>query len=164
MLLEGIRWAVSWFAGYLVLHIGASRVVRPQRYVACAFRLFLIGAAALAIVSARALPLGGVAWFNALLIFSSLWVFYMIITVNVMRSVSVRTLVELARSPSHALGVEALDRLYDTRTMFEHRIDSLVMNGCLEPVNHHYRLTSRGRGIARLGRWARRVLSLRTYG
>lgn len=162
--MEGICWAVGWFAGYVVLHLIAIRALRPQRYFVLAFQLFLIGVAGLAIVSAYVLPRRGVIWLNGLLIFGSLWVFYMVTTLNVMRSVSVRTLVELAQSPSHALSAETLDQLYETPMMFDRRIDSLVANGYLESVHHAYRLTRRGRGVAQLCRMARRALNLRIYG
>jgi hypothetical protein len=164
MLLDGIRWALLWFIGYVAAHLVATRWLQPRLYFALAFRLFLIDALGLAITGAAFVSLRGAAWLNSLLIFGSLWVFYMVATFNVMRSVSVRTLVELSRSPSHALGEAALDRLYDTPSMFARRLESLVANGYLESADDRYQLTSRGRAFARAAYWTRRALNLRTYG
>ncbi len=164
MLLRSLQWAVAWFLLYMGLHILSVRLGRPRLYFVHSVRLFgVLLAAFLGCLVARG-GLRGFALLNSAVVFGSLWAFYMEVTFIVMRSVSVRTMVEFARAPTRALAEQELDRLYDTELMFDRRIDSMVTNGYLRQVDGHFGLTGRGAVVANIFRLIRRLLNIQTYG
>ncbi len=164
MLLRGILFAVAGFLFYVAAHIALVRKMRPRLY----FLFSLQGFTALMVVFG--LIVGGVghlSWFaylNSLSVLASLWVFYIEATYIIMRSVSIRTMVELVRSPRHALSAEDLEKLYQTEHMFDQRIASMAANGYLKQTNGHFALTVRGAALAQMFAGVRRILNIHSYG
>lgn len=158
-----LTFGFGWLAAYVLAHVALMSLARPRLYFVPTARLFLawlMGGALLA--WGRGMPLTTIG--IGLLVFVSGWVFYMVATFNVMRSVSIRTMTELVRAPAHALTSVELARLYDVRSMFDRRIDSLVANGYLRQERDHFFLTAKGRAVAQLARLARGAFNLHTYG
>ena len=140
------------------------RLLQPRRYaVVSVWLLCIVGAVWMAL----AWTLGGLrGWIliNSLLWFGSLWVFYMEFSFIILRSVSIRTMVELAATPGQRLAAEELERRYGTDTMFDQRIESLVDNGYLRDHDGSLSLTSRGRWLASAFELVRRILNMHAYG
>ena len=164
MLLLGIQGAAGWFVCYVIAHIVLMRAVRPRLYFVMAFRLWLVLLIAYLGTMGVTGWVRGTALLNSVLVLGSLWAYYMIVTFNVIRSVSIRTVTELVRSPAQALTAEDLDRLYDTEAMFDRRIDSLVANRYLWETDGRLGLTARGRLMARAFSMVRRLFNLQTHG
>ena len=164
MLVEGVAYAVGTFALYVLVHIAAVRIWLPRLYFVVSLRLFLLMLAADAIGFKTIGHLHGFAWFNSLLIFGSLWALYMEFTFHVLRSVSIRALVELVQSPTQTLAAQDLEQVYDTERMFDRRIDSLVANRYVRATDGTLTLTMRGSAVAWVFTIVRRVLNLHTYG
>jgi hypothetical protein len=143
--------------------MAAVRAARPKLFFVLSLRLLLVmGAVAPWLLWTAGLR--GFPALNALLVFGSLWAFYMEFMFVVVRSMSVRTMTELVRAPQQRLSGEMLERLYGTEAMFDRRLDSMVANGYLTQVNGHLMLTARGATTARAFRLVRQVLNLRGYG
>ena len=164
MFLQGIGWAVGWFLAYLVAHVILMRIIRPRVYFASAFRLWLALLVLFLLMVGVIGCLRGVALLNSVLLLGSFWAYYMIVTYNLARSVSIRTVTELVRSPARAVTAEDLEQLYDTDAMFDRRIDSMVANGYLAQRGERFALTAKGRAMARAAMLVRRILNVQTYG
>ena len=164
MLWASLRIGGGAFALYLFLHVLLIRLARPRLYFVRSFQLFL----AIVAITAWRLIMGGFlrgfAFWNSFFILGSLWVLYMEATFIAMRSVSVRTLVELARLPEHQLSPLQLEQRYDTEAMFDQRIESLIANGYLSRTNGHFILTTRGALLAQAFWMMRRILNIRLHG
>lgn len=163
MLGDSIAWAVGGWVAYAAVHVAAVRMLRPRRYGAASCWQLALWTPGLALAM-RLNGVTGFAWFNGLLVFGSFWALYMVATYILMRSVSVRTLVELARAPGGRLGPADFERLYQTERMFNQRIDSMVANGYLAPDDGRLRLTARGARLASCFTFVRRVLNIQAYG
>lgn len=155
--------AAVWCAGYIALHALLLRALRPRLYFVFTFRVFLAALAALMGAAVLA-GLRGFAWWNSVMLFASLWVYYMIFTFHVMRSVSIRTLVELVGSPAQGLTAQELEQFYDSEAMFDRRIDSMVANEYLIERNGTFTLTAKGRVTVRIATLVRRLLNIQHYG
>ena len=164
MLLRGILFAVAGFLFYMAAHIVLVRMVRPRRYFLFSFQWFAALMVVFVLIAGRAGQLSWFAYFNSLSVLASLWVFYIEATYIIMRSVSVRTMVELARSPRHALSADDLEKLYQTEHMFDQRIASMAANGYLKQTNGHFALTVRGAALAQVFAGVRRILNIHSYG
>ena len=152
------------FAIYLCLHILLIRLARPRLYFVRSFQLFL----AMVAITAWRLIMGGFlygfAFWNSFFVFGSLWVLYMELTFNAMRSVSVRTMVEIIQSPRQRISDEALERIYQTERMFDRRIESMIANGYLKQTDGRLMLSAKGALLGRVFTCVRRLLNVRQYG
>ena len=164
MLVDSVVYAVGAFAQYVLVHIAVVRIGRPRLYFVVSLQLFLLMLVADAIGLKTLGRLRGFAWVNSLMIFASLWALYMEFTFHVLRSVSIRMLVELVQSPTQMLAAQDLEQAYDTEQMFDRRIDSLVANRYVRATDGILTLTRRGSAVAWMFTIVRKLLNLRTYG
>jgi len=164
MEIQGLVWAVVAFLVYVVLHIALVRTLRPKLYMTGSLRLLLALLACYAVVAWKVAHLRGFEYLNSLLLVASLWVWYMELTVHLLRSVSIGAMMALAQSPGNTMTSQAFEQLHDLNRLFDHRIESLIANRYAIETDRTLRLTPQGVAMARLFTIIRRLFNLTTYG
>jgi hypothetical protein len=75
-------------------------------------------------------------------------------------SVGIRTMIELAANPERGLSMEELTRTYRYDWMLDRRMKRMIHAGYLTEQDGWYRTTSRGRLVASVLAWCKRLLAL----
>lgn len=91
-----------------------------------------------------------IAWIVAVLLHVLLFFLFVECFYHVERSVTLRLLVELLEHPQGAASEEEIMRDYSVDDMIERRLADLVRNRWLEEAGGQYRLTAKGRNLARV--------------
>jgi DNA-binding HxlR family transcriptional regulator len=91
-----------------------------------------------------------IAWIVAILLHVLLFFLFVECFYHVERSVTLRLLVELLEHPQRAASAEEIMRDYSVDDMIERRLEDLIRNRWLEESGGRYRLTAKGRSLARV--------------
>jgi hypothetical protein len=139
---------------------------RPRKgvlaLVVCALVSYVVSATGCAFV--LTLPLPAHVW-TSLPLYAFLIVFYMHLYFAVDRSLSVRTLGELAKSRDGFATYGELDILYPRQDMIERRVEVLRSKGLLTLTDGNaYACTARSRFLVRLALVGKRLYNLHTTG
>lgn len=164
MLAESVVVAWGAFACFIAAHLAIARWMRPSGVVGPSARLILVALGALAWWVSAAPGWSAAARANCLLHFGSLWVLYMILVIHVVRSVSIRTMVELAGASGGHLSAHVLETLYDAGESFDGRVDTLVNSGFLREHEGRLAVTGKGALVAGFFHGVRKLLNLQSYG
>jgi len=152
---------VLCFAGCVCAHWLVVRLCVRTGFVRNGFIFICIAGLALLPVALRQGPVGFVFFYINLAI---LWNLYMIFLINLMNSVSLRMMTEIARSPARALSSEEIAAVYSDEEAFESRVQGLVNARFLQSTGKQLVLTPRGKALARLLTVIRGVFGIRSYG
>lgn len=143
----------------LLAHLAAMRLVAPAGRARIDRISFLLGLLAIPASLGLAMPmLGESAWTHGGWLLGSLWgileyfavfTLYMPFFFTVATSLSVATIVMLARQADGALPLSALFDRFGSRTLIEGRLAVMVRNGVLVREGSDYQLTAKGRRVAR---------------
>jgi hypothetical protein len=137
---------VSWFAPmpvvYVALHLftPADLGFLPERFVGGAGALSLLNGVALLIL----LFLTGVLFYY-----------------HADRSITVRLLIEMARSPQQRMTLDQMQAVCGVEVLMHDRLRTMAMNGFLEERDGRYHLARKGRLGGLAGMLARRVLAMK---
>jgi hypothetical protein len=154
----GLCFGVAAWSLFFLGHLVAMRRAAPARRAYLDQILFLLGLLSVpAGLAAAMLVLGESAWTHGGVIPGSLWgmlayvalfTLYMPFFYTVATSLSVRTIVLLARSPDGALPIQALFDRFGSRALVEGRLLVMMQNGLLLQRGGEYHLTSKGYVVA----------------
>jgi hypothetical protein len=154
----GLCFGVAAWSLFFLGHLAAMRLAAPARRAHIDQIFFLLGLLAVpAGVGAAILVLEESVWTHGGAILGSLWgmlayvalfTLYMPFFYTVATSLSVRTIVLLARSPDGALPIPALFDRFGSRALVEGRFSAMMQNGLLLQHGGEYRLTSKGHLVA----------------
>ncbi|HOV74229.1 MAG TPA: hypothetical protein PK967_09695 [Candidatus Hydrogenedentes bacterium] len=97
-------------------------------------------------------------------VFLFLAVLYFHFYFGVDRSVSVRTLGALARSPKHCLTLAELENVYPKEEMIHRRLGIMVEYGWIVETDGRFDCSGKGRLLARIARIGRRIYGLDATG
>lgn len=149
------------FTGCVCLHWLLVRLIARTNFVRNGFIFICFAGIALLPVALRQGVIGFVFFYLNLAI---LWNLYTIFFINLMNSVSLRMLTEIARSHGGSLSSEEIAGVYSDEEAFESRVRGLVAAGFLESRGPDLILTRKGACLARLLVAIRAVFGIRSYG
>jgi len=151
--------ALSWFIVFVGAQVVLLRVcaIRSRARAICRlFGLVLAGEGISSVVlwslgAERSMPLGAamtpvlMGWIAML----SLFVLYMPFYYVVVASISVQTVIVIARSAGHGVPLAELEDRFASESILTHRLASMVQSGVLRAEGDAFRLTAKGRSVAR---------------
>jgi hypothetical protein len=142
--------AVAWFAAFVVAHLLGWRAGHGHaRWLLVSYLLSVVGTLATAAgLTAAAWPASVLLVLLALMTSACLFVLYVPAVYTVLTSLSVETIIMLRRRG----GAMSEDQLYDRfagRSILEDRLATLVANGYLIREGARFRLSLRGRALAK---------------
>ena len=153
--LIGLAAAAAWFLVFFFAHVGGLRAgFENARWLLISYAACFLGALVTAIVLT--------AWYHgvqtillaatmAALTSACLFALYVPALYTVLTSLSVQTMMLLRRRESALPEAELYDR-FASRKIMEERLATLLANGYVAPDGPSYRLTPRGRAIAKFFR------------
>lgn len=158
-MLIGITVGVAWFTAFLIAHAGLFHFFEIRSRSKSVSSVFA-GAVAGGLVSTAIISRHGrhvvgsdgnlaVMITSSVLIMLSLFVLYMPFYYAIAASLSVRTLITILRAPNSEISLDRLKAEYASRSLVQKRLDAMVLSGLLSGDGSEYRLTNRGRRIAR---------------
>lgn len=161
-MLSGIVLGLVWFVLFLVLHVGLFHFFDIHDRFGTISKLF-VGAVACHLASSWVLAergrlFGGLASggvlgaISGVVVLCSLFILYMPFYYTVDASISVRMLVEILGAPGHQLSMTQLRATVALEERLQQRLDTMAENGYLVWEGGGYRLTPKGRGVARVFR------------
>jgi len=158
-MLLGLGFGVAAWSFFFLGHLAAMRFAMPAERARLDRLLFLMGLVSIPIGLGGTMPflqssmlthggwLMGALW--GILGYFALFTLYMPFFYTVATSLSVGTIVLLARRVDGKLPVSELFRRFASRTLVEGRLAAMAQNGLLSRQEDVYRLKFRGRLIAR---------------
>ena len=153
--LIGVAAAAAWFLVFFFAHVAGLRAgFENARWLLTSYAACFLGALVTAIVLT--------AWYHgmqamilaatmAALTSACLFALYVPALYTVLTSLSVQTMMLLRRRGGAVPEAELYDR-FASREIMEQRLATLLASGYVAPDGPSYRLTSRGRAIAKLFR------------
>lgn len=153
--------AFVFFAGGVLVHWLFTRWITNTNFVRNGYG-FLLAVAGAASPITLPMPLLSMAFFYLQLII--LWNLYTIFFINLMNSVSLRMMIEIANSPTTALTTNELVSLYADEEALESRLRGLVATGLLRRENQYLTLTSRGQMLGALLAIIRKTFGIEFFG
>lgn len=158
-MLLGLVSGAGWFSAFLIAHVATFHFVRLRNRFQCIARLFLAAAvghlATIVVMQQFAGALGDafrgpvLSFFAGLLAMLCLFVLYMPFYFTIAASLSVQSLILIARSPGWTLPIAALRERFASRAVLEQRLAAMVANGYLVREGDGFRPTSKGRLVGR---------------
>ena len=151
--LIGVAAAAAWFLVFFFTHIGGLRAgFENARWLLMSYAACFLGALITAILLT--------AWYHGMhavilaammsaLTSACLFALYIPALYTVLTSLSVQTMMLLRRRGGAMLETALYDR-FASRAIMEQRLATLLASGYVAPDGPSYRLTSRGRAIAKL--------------
>lgn len=158
-MLTGIAVGLVWFAAFLMTHVGLFHCIEIRgrsKVIAAVFAAAVVGSlASTAGISRYDRHLDGagggllVMITSAMLVMFSLFILYMPFFYAITNSLSVRTLITILRAPGSEISLDRLKAEFASRELVQKRLDAMVLSGLLSRDGSEYRLTKKGRRIAR---------------
>ena len=144
--------AAAWFAAFVMAHVLGWRAGRGQAgWLLLTYAASLVGMVATVgsiTLASHGLPPAILAAALTILISACLFVVYVPAVYTVLTSVSVQTMLMLRRRGGSMPERELYDR-FAGRVILQDRVATLVASGYLVPEGTRFRLTPRGRSLAR---------------
>jgi hypothetical protein len=153
--LVALAAAAAWFVIFVFVHIGGVRAgFENARWLLISYAACFLGTLVTAIAvtawhhGMQAVILAAI---MAALTSACLFALYVPALYTVLTSLSVQTMMLLRRRGGALSEAELYDR-FASRKIMEQRLDTLLASGYVAPDGSSYRLTPRGRAIAKLFR------------
>ncbi len=151
-MLVGIILGIVWFVVFLVGHASLfhlREVRRRSLNIVVSFSGALIACvvSSVAAVTNGSFPMAG---FGGVVIMLSLFVLYMPFYYTIATSLSVQTLIEIQRE--HQMPLDQLKAAFVSKCLLQRRLEAMVLSGLLQRHGSSFRLTRKGRLVARLSR------------
>ena len=146
-MLTGLGLGSVWFAVFLISHIALFHLREIRHRFKAILGLFL-GAAVGHLVSGALLStaLGAL---DGMVLLGCLFVLYMPFYYTISASLSIRTLVALRCSPGERQSLARLVEGFASLPIVQGRLETLAANGYVGRAGDAYRLTGKGRIVAR---------------
>jgi hypothetical protein len=148
--------AAMWFGVFVLLHIAVSRVWpsrgRFQALLAVFLAALLAQMLSVLLLGTELEPARGyvLAVLTGWVVMLSLFVLYAPFYYTFAASLSVQTVIALQRAPGQRLPLAELRSRFNSEAFLRHRLDSMVATGNLSKEGAAYRLTPKGRSVARV--------------
>jgi len=159
MVLLGVEFATAWFAVFLLGHLTVFHYRHVHQRASVIMRFFTLAIAGfVASVTVRLVAVRSVghpgtdatlAVIAGLAVMTSLFILYVPFYYMVATSLSIQTLIAVQQAPAQCVPIAALQSQEFLERILEGRLDSLVESGNLIRSGEGFRLTSRGRRVAR---------------
>ena len=153
--------SVLGFSGAVLAHWLLLRLVGQAAFVRNGYAVAMAVSAALLPCLWRCGIVGAALFYLSFVI---LWNLYTMFLINLMNSVSLRMIIEIAGSPAEALSEAELLALYSDEEAMQSRFRDLVKGGFLTRHELELTLTFKGRALARLLGTIRRIFGIELYG
>jgi len=161
--LIGVITAVAWFCGFVAVHIVGWRAgLSNARSLLVSYMISALGT----LITVIALTAGSktiasvlLAVLLAVMTSACLVILYVPAVYTVLTSLSVQTLIMLRRAAGALPEADLYDHFAD-RSIVEGRLATLVASGYLVADGARFRLTSRGRKLAKIFRFIKRFWNL----
>ncbi len=160
MVLLGVVLAAAWFAAFLLAHLTVFRLRHVHQRASVIKRVFVVSVAgfatSLTLRFVTLLPAGHtwgdavLAAFAGLALMTSLFILYVPFYYTVAASLSIQTLIAILRAPEQRIPIAEFQSREFLERILKGRLDSLVESGNLTHSGGEFRLTPRGRRVARL--------------
>lgn len=166
----GLITGAVWFALFLAGHIAIVRLVAKAARPRANQLMFLAGLLAIAITVPPAIAFApGTIWTQGhpvvavlcgMLVYTSLFILYMPFYYVVAASLSVRSVVLLGRAHDGALPLSVLQDEFVSRSLVGQRLETMAENGFLRGSARGYELTTKGRNVAMVFDFLKRLWTL----
>lgn len=166
----GLITGAVWFVLFLVGHIVIVRLVGKAARPRANQLMFLAGLLAIAVTmppliastSGPVMTQGNmmVAIICGMLVYTSLFILYMPFYYVVAASLSVRSVVLLGRAHDGALPLSILQEEFVSRSLVGQRLETMAENGFLRGSARGYELTTKGRNVAMVFDFLKRLWTL----
>jgi hypothetical protein len=151
--LIGVTAAAAWFLVFFFVHVGGLRAgFENARWLLMSYAACFLGVLVTAILLTtwhHGMQAVILAAMMAAVTSACLFTLYVPALYTVLTSLSVQTVMLLRRRGGAMLETELYDR-FASRAIMEQRLATLLASGYVAPDGPSYRLTSRGRAIAKL--------------
>lgn len=161
-MLTGAAVGLACFAAFVIVHVILFHLREIRSRALIVLEIFAGAVGGCLIVSALALRRGGdlapllgdmlVANLSGALVMCALFVLYMPFYYTIATSLSVRTLITIQRTPANEISVSALKAKYVSMDLLRSRLEAMVQSGLLVRDGDGFRLSWKGKSIARVFR------------
>lgn len=138
----------------LLIHIAVSWVTPARRFLLKGLAIGIVGSLLLAVVRLQSQS----AWFVEAYIYCTAWIFYLMVFMNLLNSVTLKMLSLLCAAPQHTLEKRSLETVFDDSNGFDTRFDLLAKNGLIESEQDALKLTRQAKILVSIIRFARQLL------
>ena len=157
---EIILISVIAFLVYMSSHILIVRIWGVKQFIQISFYLMI---ACLFLMAAYFKLNEQEGLIVSLFVFLSFWMFYIVLMSNLIRSVSLRLMGELADTVNNKISISDVGSVYSYDEMVEPRIESMIDN-CILKKNSRYKLTGFGKLFVLIFGLFRALFNIKQYG
>ncbi len=150
-MLAGIILGVVWFTLFVFCHAGLFHLHEIRRRSAAILASFggaLLGFVASVAVESYDNPVA--ATLGGVFIMFSMFILYMPFYYTIATSLSVQTLIAIQRAHRHQMPIDQLRAAFVSKDLLQRRLEAMVQSGLLQNDGSGFRLTRKGRCVARL--------------
>ena len=144
---QGLISGVVWFAIFLIVHIALFHRKYIENSFPLIMRVFLscLAGHTVTILATR----GALPAMYGLVAMACLFILYMPVYYTTVASLSIQTLILLRDADGQSLRITELRHHFASDTIVEGRLKTMVSNGYLSEAQDGYRVTPKGRFVAR---------------